>query len=268
MFHNLHALLRTLLLLAFVSIAGWWTLWTREKLSDRSAELAQARDEAAQLAATVERKDERIAELGTAIAKKDAEIGDLRETVKAKDEEIQTLGVALDLLKVSRRIARFRVLSQEDTPEGTLTRIEFTELGPDGDPIGNTRTITVHGSKVYLETWVVKFDDAFVEEGDPLRGTSICLFRRVFGEDDKPTDGTELDPVGEQPLVYAGERAPDPLHQDIWRRFWDLANDPDAASAMGLRAVHGEAPFIDARPGKTYRVELRASDGLTIRVES
>jgi hypothetical protein len=31
--------------------------------------------------------------------------------------------------------------------------------------------------------------------------------------------------------------------------------------------MHGEAPSIELRPGKTYRVELRASGGLTIRVE-
>ena len=39
------------------------------------------------------------------------------------------------------------------------------------------------------------------------------------------------------------------------------------ARQMGVRAIHGEAPFIETRPGKTYSVELRASGGLTIQSE-
>ena len=35
---------------------------------------------------------------------------------------------------------------------------------------------------MYVDAWVIKYDDALVEQGDPLRSTSVCLFRRVFGE--------------------------------------------------------------------------------------
>jgi hypothetical protein len=37
---------------------------------------------------------------------------------------------------------------------------------------------------------------------------------------------------------------------------------------VGVRAIHGEAPFIELRPGKTYRIELRASGGLTLVPEN
>ena len=110
-----------------------------------------------------------------------------------------------------------------------------------------------------------EFDDRFVEAGDALRGTAICLFRRLFGENQSPSDGVPIDPAGEQPLVYAGDEPPPPLHRDLWNRFWEYANDPDLARERGVRAIHGEAPFIELRPGKRYRVELRASGGLTIR---
>ena len=56
-------------------------------------------------------------------------------------------------------------------------------------------------------------------------------------------------------------------HAELWRRFWDYANDRELAERAGLRAVHGEAPFIELRPGGRYSVELRASGGLSIRPE-
>ena len=40
-----------------------------------------------------------------------------------------------------------------------------------------------------------------------------------------------------------------------------------AAAEKGVRAIHGEAPFIEVRPGRSYKVELRASGGLSIRAE-
>jgi hypothetical protein len=76
-----------------------------------------------------------------------------------------------------------------------------------------------------------------------------------------------LDDAGVQPLAYGGDETPDPLYRELWGEFWELANDPTRARERGVRAIHGEAPFIEARPGKSYRVELRASGGLSIRAE-
>ncbi len=45
------------------------------------------------------------------------------------------------------------------------------------------------------------------------------------------------------------------------------ANDPELAASKGVRAIHGEAPSIELREGKTYRIELRSSGGLSIKVE-
>ena len=68
------------------------------------------------------------------------------------------------------------------------------------------------------------------------------------------------------PAPYASDDVPE-LYAELWSRFWDYANDPEAAAAKGVRAIHGEAPFIELRPGQTYRVELLASGGLTIKPE-
>ena len=263
MFQNANALLRSLVLLAVVVIAGWWTIFLRGKLVEHEEAIAEKDAEIADLSGEVAARDQRIAELGLEIAE--------------RDEEIRRLGLALDLLKIDHRLARIEVLEQTPSPDPSgaakgngdaiRTRLRFTELGPNGEPLGPGRELEVEGRRVYLESLVVKFEDDYVEAGDFLRGTSVCLLRRAFGENQKPSEGVPLDLDGRRPLVYAGDEEPDPFYEELWERFWDYANDPELAREAGVRAIHGEAPFMEVRPGRSYRIELRASGGLTIRAE-
>ena len=57
------------------------------------------------------------------------------------------------------------------------------------------------------------------------------------------------------------------FEERIWSEFWNIANDPRQAEELGIRAAHGEAPSIKVRPGKSYLIHLRASDGLSITPE-
>jgi hypothetical protein len=120
------------------------------------------------------------------------------------------------------------------------------------------------GDKIYVDYWVVKFEDQYVEQADLDRSTSICLFRKIYGEFQNPADGYVLDAVGSRPTAYArGGRMSD-FEEQIWSDFWDIAHDPARAKQNGIRAAHGEAVYTELRPGKTYRLELRASGGLSI----
>lgn len=275
MFQHVNTLLRTIVLAALVLLAGWWTLFLRGRLGEGERELAERDGRIAQLAGLVEEKDGAIEGLRSEVRAQEERIVALGEDLRASEARVADLEAALELLKVDHRLAQIEVLDQETVPSTTpgepervRTRLRFTELDLEGrplDPAGG-REIVVDGTRVYVETLVIKFDDHFVEQDDALRGTSICLFRRLFGEDQRPTEGVPLDPQGVQPLVYRDDE-PNPLHQLLWQRFWDYANDPELARSQGVRAIHGEAPFIEMRPGKRYRVELRASGGLTIQAE-
>jgi hypothetical protein len=89
----------------------------------------------------------------------------------------------------------------------------------------------------------------------------------VFGESQPPVEGFELDPVGAQPTAYRRGGRVSEWEQQLWDRFWEYANDPTKAQQEGVRAAHGEAPFIKLAPKKSYRIELRASGGLSIVAE-
>ena len=54
------------------------------------------------------------------------------------------------------------------------------------------------------------------------------------------------------------------FEKEIWKDFWEFANDPRRAAEMGIRAANGEAVSVKVREGMKYSLELRASGGMSI----
>jgi|FLOH01.1.fsa_nt_gi hypothetical protein len=288
MVNKLNSALRTTLLLALVLLFGWWTFFLRGKLSEDEGRIEEietlnqvvlARDAMIEtLGSDLAERDARIHSQGVAITNLTAEvaegevrIAELGVELDRSEAEVKRLSIAVALLKVDHRVARLEILERSETEEDGVisfwTTVRFTELDPSGDPVGEPREVTVAGTRVYIEALVIKFEDDFIEAGDFLRGSSVCLFQRIFGEDQRPADGATLESGGSMPAVYRGDQTPDPFYEQLWAKFWDYAADPKAAQLAGVRAVHGEAPFVKAIPGATWRVELRSSGGLTIVAE-
>ncbi len=211
------------------------------------------------------------------------EVGQLREELKIQSEEnkalrsknqelmreVERLRLANRLLKVDTRLAILDVLRQEGSPteQNLRTTVVFQEVDSTGRPIAPRHQFTIDGDVLYIDAWVAKFQDQFVELGDEFRGGSICLFRRLFGENQKPSEGLVLDLEGDSPGAYREGREVSEFEREIWANFWKLANDPAQAEKRGLRAVHGEAVYMKLVPGTRYRIQLRSSDGLTILPE-
>ncbi len=204
-------------------------------------------------------KQEEVDRLGEELTSSRAKIGRL-------EKENQRMATALKFMKVDQRLARITVLAQSGSAktDDLSTRFSFVEVDGDGKPFGEPRVFNIEGDLAYIDSWVIKFGDEYVEQGDKLRSTSICLFRRVFGEKQLPADGFLLDEEGSQPTVYRTGGKMSDFEQDLWSRFWDYANDTELAEEKGVRAAHGEAPSIQLRPGKSYRLELRASGGMSV----
>jgi hypothetical protein len=121
------------------------------------------------------------------------------------------------------------------------------------------------GKSINVDTWVCKFQDKHVETADVLRGASICLFKRIYGEFSNPEDAVQLDVPGALPSGYSHGKEVSEFEQQIWDNFWNIANDPKKAEELGIKANHGEVIYTESTPGKTWRVDLRASDGLSIK---
>ncbi len=293
----LNNFLGTLLALAIVAIlstAGWfgYKMHYEEKweLEENQKTLAKRDAEIVKLTGDLQSGEAKILRLGTDldvsqrdnqrlsrdVAEKVVQIDALNEDIdalnkdlQAKQKEIQRLEMAVRLLKVDHRLARITVLSQQGSAaEGNLvTTFRFVEVDGDGQPLEQPRQFTIEGDVVYIDAWVIKFTDDLIALPDPVRFTSFCQFRRIFGELQQPNEGFVLDAVGSLPAAYRGGEQISELEQKIWDQFWDYANNPAKAREAGVRAAHGEAPSIKLMPGKHYKVLLRASDGLTIVTE-
>lgn len=254
--NSLVGMVLALLVIGLLAAGGWFAYQSYGAKSSLEADLMA--------------KQKELDRLSDDVRAKAAEIVSLNKDLEEKRKEIERLATALKLMKVDQRLARISVLSQEGSAEkGDLaTRFSFVDVDQAGKPLGEPRVFSIAGDLAYIDSWVVKFGDEYVEEGDPLRATSVSLFRRVFGEKQLPSEGFPLDEEGGQPAVYRTGGAMSDFEKELWARFWDYANDPELAKQKGVRAAHGEAPSIQLRPGKSYLIELRASGGMSVVPET
>ena len=181
-----NSLLRTLIAGVVVGGIGYMGAWAYTHLTP-DARLARKEEE---LQAT-------LAELNGARQ----QLSTLEARLQKSQQKIERLDLSLRLLKVDQRVAEITVTSQTQDPEtGELvTEFVFQEQSVDGKPLENGRSFQILGDLVYVDYWVIKFDDQFVEAADLDRSTSLCLFRRVFGEFQEPVEGYSLDDVGVRP---------------------------------------------------------------------
>jgi hypothetical protein len=246
------------LLLAGAGIGGWkaYSLYNepQEKLQAKQRDLdaLAARFKQASLDLTASKQ----------------QIDALAADIELKNQAIAKLETANSLLKLRHRIARLRVIDQQDDPDTgrPKTEIEFFEVNEDGAPINDRRQkFVIDGDRVYVECLLAKFDDKYIEANDLDRRTAICLFQRIFGEFQEPQDGFEIDQVGSAPNSYARGGEMSEFEKKIWKDFWTLANDPAEAAKLGVRAAHADAPSMRVTKGGEYELELRTTGDFTFR---
>jgi hypothetical protein len=119
---------------------------------------------------------------------------------------------------------------------------------------------------VYFDALVVKFNQESVAAADELRGKSIALFRRIFGESQEPIDGFPIDPKGDVPNVYRIEPNPSPFEQQLWAQFWDYATNPELAKEANVRVAQGEAVYVPMKRGEIWTLTLQNNGGLNIKL--
>lgn len=181
------------------------------------------------------------------------------------EREKQRLEVYLKILKRIDRRARVEVLRQATDSQGSLkTTIRFTEVDDAGKPINASRELTLPGQEVYFDTLVIKFDEHFTEQGNPDKGGALMVFRRVFSSTMRAEGGFVIDKEGQVPEVYAERKGSSEFEKDLWKRFWDLANDEKLAKERGVRAIHGDAPYMRLEPGRVYEICLRSTGEVII----
>ena len=170
----------------------------------------------------------------------------------------------IERLNRSRRVAHIQVLDQQVAPDGEVlwTDLLLIELDDDGSELAHQQ-FTLPGDVLFVDAWSVKFHHEDVADGHPLRGQTLVLLRRLYSDRMAPIDGYPLDVPGAIPPGYAtGELAE--FEKRGWEHFWELATDPAAAAAMGVRVAQGEAVYKPVRPGHVYELIVDAAGGMSL----
>jgi len=181
---------------------------------------------------------------------------------------IRDLGIKLDRAWAEELVADVRVDGLEQDAAGQpIMKLHFVQYRPGTETVAYERELVLPGTEFYIDALVVKFERELVEAGDGMRGKSLLLFRRAFGDRQNPAQGIPLHRrTGDSPVPEAVQVDAEPgrIENQLWTEFWTLANDPNKAREAGVRVAQGEAPHMQAVLGQVYKLTLRSSGGLDI----
>lgn len=191
------------------------------------------------------------------------EVQHLQQEVSRLERERELLLTYAQRLGASRRVAQVDVVRQREDRDGRIiSTLLWQEIGADGT-LGKPLALETIGRQVYFEAFVIKFAHEFVKEGDPERGTSLAMFRRIFGDAQAPESVDEIDRSAHPPALSRNQ--PPALHDELWARFWEMVDDPELAAKYGVRVVQCEAPSVLLKPDQIWEVTLDAAGGLNLR---
>ncbi len=187
----------------------------------------------------------------------------LRESEELNDR----LETSMKLLKVDRRIANVTVMEKATDDQGNpFMKVSFTEVDQNDDPVGATRIYMLKGEKLYIDGWIATFEDKYVEEADELRAASLFVFKSIYGDAEMPRDAQRLDIESQDnspPGIYNDSRRRE-FEQKIWGDFWKVCNDAQLQQELGIRTSQGQTSYVKPLEGKTYRVNIRSSGGMSL----
>lgn len=191
------------------------------------------------------------------------EMARLHTRIDELEKEKVELKAFADRLGATRRVAQVDVLSQDVDDEGvTRTALRWQQRA-ENDALGVPELIEIVGTQAYFEAFVIKFEVDHVGKGEPNRDTSLCLFRRAFGDKQTPESGAVLDRTA--PPLIAGEQEEASRHSKLWARFWNIVDSPKVAAEFGVRVAQIEAPAVPVRAGEVWEITLDAVGGLNLR---
>jgi hypothetical protein len=192
------------------------------------------------------------------------------QQLEQEKQKTKRLEEVVTHLQGQNRVADVVVTEQREVNGVLQTTLLFVEYAKDGSPLPAKR-FTFEGKTAHIDAMVINFDGKYVQDRDPLRGRSIALFTRIFGDKQTPAEAPRIDEPGHIPAIYQdADPKVSEFEQALWKDFWRLADDEAYRKSMGVRATggaQGEAVWRPFEPGKLYTITLQHDGGLNITSE-
>jgi hypothetical protein len=190
-----------------------------------------------------------------------------KQIEKLQDEKRQ-LEQVVTRLSTEKRVADILVSRQEKDATGKLqTTLLFVEYDKQGNPLPG-KSFTIEGNTAHIDAMVVKFDRGLVAQDDPIRGHSIALFTKIYGENQTPAQAMMIDTPGKIPDIYRGT---DPriseFEMSLWTDFWKLYEDESYRKSKGVRALGGHGVWGPFQSDRLYSITIESDGGLNMTSE-
>jgi hypothetical protein len=183
------------------------------------------------------------------------------------ERENAQLQAFVERLSDEKRVANLIVTESLTINGVNRTTLLFVEYDKAGRELPAKRFV-IEGNEAHIDAMVIKFERDFVRDNDPLRGHSIVLFHRIFGDQEKPVDGQFIDEPGTIPAIY---RDADPsistFERELWDSFWKLTTDEALREKKGVRVANPESIWGPFEPNRLYTITLEAAGGLNLASE-
>lgn len=184
------------------------------------------------------------------------------KTIHQLLSENKTLKQSITNLTEETQIGYAKVISQEESGGKLITKLMFVET----DRTDETKRIlereyAIEGDVVHFDALIVKFGNQVVMDG---REKALYLWRRVYGEHQRPGEGFSIETEGAEPARYANIFAKLPVRsrEMFWQEIWQLSNDPDRLKSAGVTAIYGNVVYKKLRPGLIYSFKIDNSGSL------
>lgn len=183
------------------------------------------------------------------------------------EEKTQQLRAVVDRLTTDKRVADLFVLDQQTNAGHSKTDVLFVEYNRKGEAMP-ARLFTIEGEAAHVEAMVIEFNRDLVVANDPLKGHSIALFTRIFGDDQAPSTGPRIDVPGSVPLFYRDvDSHVVEFEQKLWQQFWQFESDKTLREASGVRVATGKGVWGPLEKGYRYTITLEPTGNLSRTAE-
>jgi len=184
--------------------------------------------------------------------------------IQVLEEDKRLLEKVVQNLTAEKRVAEVLVIDRQLVAEEPQTTLLFVESDAHGNAL-SPKSFTIRGKIAHVEALVIRFDRDFVKAGDPLKGHSVALFTKIYGEKQKPEDGQPIDPPEQVPEIYRSKDAQVTAYeQSLWKDFWKLLEDEKFRQEKGVRIAQGEALWWPPEDGKLYTISVESDGGLIL----
>ena len=187
--------------------------------------------------------------------------------IEQLQEEKKQLQQIVKRLTDEKRVAEVLVTEQTTVDNELQTTLLFVEYARDGTALP-PKSFTFVGKMAHIDAMVIKFDRDFVQENDPLRGHSVALFTKIYGDKQSPAEAQRIDEVGTIPSVYRGaDPRTSKFEMELWQNFWKLAEDPAYRAKYGIRVANGQGLWGPFEADKIYTITIESDGGLNMTSE-